>query len=136
MVTFILIALGIFSVSYFPSLPGVWVTSLIILVLLICCCLQRWRMSLLTCGILYGIAYGYYIICAQLPQLLDGEHFFVEGEVIGLPQTTMKAERFHLRIRKLSSRKSSINLDITRQMQGKVIALNWYKNYRMAENQF
>ena len=78
-------ATGIFSVSYFSQLPGIWFTLAFVCAAFLLALFRRYCLALLLLGITYGSCYGYWIYHAQLPLPLSGEIFFIEGVVVGIP---------------------------------------------------
>lgn len=128
------LALGVFSVAYFPWLPDQWLLLLFLALLSWFLYRRYWRLALGLIGVLYGTTYGYWLLDKQLPVSLNAERFLVTGRVEGLPAATARAQRFYLRIHHIqradetSADRSAVAPELS-AMQGELISLNWYWRY-------
>ncbi len=139
MIVILSAVIGIFSVSYFPSLPsglttfGV-VALLSILLPVLFFIFRRYKLFVtiffaVSVGLTYGIYYGYWIINSQLATELDGENFLITGTVVGLPYSNKKSQRFNLRIHTIEAIDKTIRSVPLSNMHDKKISLAWYSAY-------
>jgi competence protein ComEC len=134
------ISAGIYSVSYFPYLPTLWVLLVIFLIAVLLIFLRYYLVVAFLAGVLYGNIYGINIISAQLSEELNGKSFIVEGTVVDLPKYKQYknkygydgkvVQKFHLKLHDVSAIDTNIDSSLVKPMIGKKVSLSWssYKN--------
>lgn len=91
------LAVGLVSVRFLPSLPSGWlITGLVLLGI---GCLRFQKASILAglmLGLAWGCAYGHWALADRLGNELEGRTFWIEGQVVGLPEQQEGVVRFEL----------------------------------------
>jgi|GEM_PF-6469292 predicted membrane metal-binding protein len=120
--------LAIGSVAFLPNLPSPLVLSLLLLPILARLFFKRlrWLIPLFVAlffGSVWAASYGYLGKLQQLPAPLEGVDLWVEGDVVGLPKETRRAQRFELEVLAVTSIKGE---PIEQSMQR--VRINWYQS--------
>ena len=116
------IAVGIFSVGFWPALPPpIWLILPSIVGLLLFF-LGFKNLAWLSWGMFYGACWGLYTLSHQLPEERNLSEFLLTGEVVGLPSIEGNRTRFNFQM--ISS--SSQNLAPDTNLRLKKLRLNWY----------
>ena len=116
-------SIGIFSIGFFPWLPGyLWLFVVFSLVPPLYF-LHRYVMVWLLLGMCYGIGWGQYALSHQLPDSLSPSEFLLTGQVVGLPSIDENRVRFNFRIMSGTDNHASKVFDVL-----KTVRLNWYYN--------
>lgn len=96
---------GIAAVSRFPDLPAIHAIWLVLLAVPLC--VTWWRgpapmaiAAALLLGLGWAVGVGNAHVAALLPGDLEGEDFWVIGEVRGLPQTSARSQQFTFQVEK------------------------------------
>ncbi|MDO8273869.1 MAG: DNA internalization-related competence protein ComEC/Rec2 [Gammaproteobacteria bacterium] len=94
---------GVAAVSRFPDLPAIHAPWLIVLAVPLC--VTWWRgpapmaiAAALLLGLGWAVGVGNAHVAALLPGDLEGEDFWVIGEVRGLPQTSARSQQFTFQV--------------------------------------
>jgi len=128
-------AMGIFSISYLPSLLPLWV--LILAFIFAAIFLYRYNLPLLFffAGIVYGGLYAYWLVNQLWPVEFNNQHFVVAGKVVDLPQTVDSIQRFNFVLENVeNNRGESIPL-LTDKVKGKKVSLSWRQHSWLKSNE-
>ncbi len=133
----IILAVGIFSVAWWPLLPSAGSMLVVICCALPLCVAAKFRHLLcLLIGISWGVLCGHLLIERSLPTALDGHDFVVTGTIVGLVDSNAKRSRFafvvdsaRLLPKPNSSPSSSQPLGV------KKILISWYGNRELLPGQ-
>lgn len=94
---------GVAAVSRFPDLPAIDAIWLVLLAVPLC--VTVWRSpaplaiaAVLLLGLGWAVGVGNARVAALLPGDLEGEDFWVIGEVRGLPQTSVRSQQFTFQV--------------------------------------
>lgn len=97
---FIGISVGILGSGLVPTLPApawLWLSPFCLLLLFLR--QPLWRLlgwALL--GLFWGLLQGHWLLANVLPESVAGQEFRVRGQVVGLPQTDSRRQRFTLKV--------------------------------------
>ncbi|WP_166220986.1 DNA internalization-related competence protein ComEC/Rec2 [Pseudomonas atagonensis] len=90
------LAVGLLVPVFMPALPPVWLMLLLPVVALILLPFRSYPLALLLFGFTWASVSAQWALNDRLPVELDGETRWVEGRVIGLPQSSDGVVRFEL----------------------------------------
>ena len=114
---------GILGSSLVPVLPApawFWLSPICLFLLLVR--QPLWRLlGWMLLGLAWGLLKGHWLMADVLPEAVSGQEFLVRGQVVGLPQTDSRRQRFTLDVESIA-RVSSQALDVPpRRLQ-----ISWY----------
>ncbi len=94
---------GVAAVSRFPDLPAIHAIWLVLMAVPLCVTLWRGptpiaTVAALLLGLGWAVGIGNVRVAELLPGELEGEDFWVIGEVRGLPQTSARSQQFTFRV--------------------------------------
>ena len=125
----ILVSATIGCVAFLPSLPGLSIFSLFLMLIVICIYIKRLRFLLsiflaIFVGLLWASGYGYLGKHHQLSESLEGVGIWLDGEVVGLPKTSIRSQRFELQV---LSAETMDGVRIDQSLQR--VRINWYQSW-------
>jgi len=93
-----MLSLGVFSVAWWPWLPGIGISLTLFISLLAVCAFFRlkgllWLVAL-SAGMLWGILCGHQLLSKSLPEKYNGEEFLITGQIISLVDSNSVRSRF------------------------------------------
>ena len=121
------LSLGIFSVAWWPLLPNLYL-SLVLLVCTIplwCYRWLRWFLSLLL-GTCWGVICGHLLLESNLPAEYEGEDILLRGTISGLVDRNSRRSRFSFDVD--SARLLS---DSSQQIAIKKVLISWYEEEQL-----
>ena len=94
------LAIGLILLRFLPALPSTWVVSGVLggAVWVGWKYPTRWGIGLVAalCGLAWASIYAHWALADRLPDELDGQTFWLEGQVVGLPDVDADSVRFVL----------------------------------------
>lgn len=128
----IIVSAALISVVFLPELPAISNFLFLLLPVIFTFFSHAVRRLLpfylpLVLGLLWGCGYGYLGLNQQLPKSLEGLDVWVAGEVMGLPVTHDRSQRFEFKV---------LEFELSEQMQRaekavepslKKVRINWYQ---------
>ena len=126
----IMLAVGIFSVAWWPRLPDPGFSFTVLLCTVLLCALPLWavpKLRLPLCllpGIFWGIFSGHLLIKDSLPAAFDGEDILLTGTIVGLVDSNAKRSRFAMHVD--SAQLYTQSSDTVKSIAIKKILISWY----------
>ncbi|MBP5955622.1 DNA internalization-related competence protein ComEC/Rec2 [Pseudomonas anatoliensis] len=90
------LAVGLLAAIFMPALPPVWLMVLLAVVALMLLPFRSYPLAFLLFGFTWACVSAHWALQDRLPVALDGETRWLEGRVVGLPQTSDGVVRFEL----------------------------------------
>lgn len=120
-----MLSLGVFSVAWWPWLPGFGASFALFASLLSVCLFFRLRglkwILFLSAGMLWGIFCGHQLLSKSLPEKYNGEEFLISGQVISLVDSNSIRSRFSF-----ASETIQVLGDPKQQLVPGKLLLSWY----------
>ena len=120
-----MLSLGVFSVAWWPWLPGFGASFALFASLLSVCVFFRLRglkwILFLSAGMLWGIFCGHQLLSKSLPEKYNGEEFLISGQVISLVDSNSVRSRFSF-----ASETIQVLGDPNQQLVPGKLLLSWY----------
>ena len=114
---------GIGAVSFFPAIPSLlWLLPLAALGLIAIKYKPLKFVGALSFGVIWGILSGWVELQHQLPESLENIDLNVVGQIVGLPATSDRKQRFDLQIKTIGSAVGDNFLAAPKR-----IRINWYQ---------
>lgn len=96
-------SLGVGAVSLFPELPSLLWLSPVALLGLVCAKYKPFKIIAALCfGLLWGLIYGWQGLQHQLPEAFENIDLNATGQIVGLPRTAERKQRFDFKLESLS----------------------------------
>ncbi|MDA9003991.1 competence protein ComEC family protein, partial [bacterium] len=114
----IVLASGIFWVSFWSRLPSIYEVVALLITCVLAAYYRRYTLSVFLMGILYASVSGYKQLSAQLPTALDHQKAIVHATVVGLPTVSRRSTQLVVDARISQP-------DQSRSLTG-LIRLTWY----------
>lgn len=90
------LAAGLLLLRFLPQLPPPWMLSALLVVGLLLLAVRRWPFALFCLGLCWSCQSAQWAMDDRLPEPMDGRTFWLEGQVIGLPDSRNGVVRFEL----------------------------------------
>lgn len=124
----LILALGIYSPSYFPSLIPIYLLFSILFISLFCCYKKYYLCFSFLIGMSYGGLYAHWLVEQQWPLEFNNQKWLINGVVSSLPQRVESIQRFHINITHIESDNVDFDTDILKTFHNKKISLSWRDN--------
>jgi len=122
MLYLIVLAAGIFSVSWWPHLPSINLSLGVFIASIPLWALVKLRLPLcLLLGILWGVFSGHLLIKDSLPAAFSGEDILLSGTIVSLVDRNAKRSRFSFHVDS-----AQLVADRDQQIVVKKVLLSWY----------
>src|SRR5476649_871673 len=92
----IALALGLLTLRFLPALPPVWLLLLLPILALMLLPFRTYALAFFLFGFTWACTSAHWALEDRLPIGLDGQTLWLEGQVVGLPQTEEGVVRFEL----------------------------------------
>src|SRR5471032_2928147 len=92
----IALALGLLTLRFLPALPPVWLLLLMPILALMLLPFRTYALAFFLFGFTWACTSAHWALEDRLPIGLDGQTLWLEGKVVGLPQTEEGVVRFEL----------------------------------------